>query len=100
MGAGKVWMCLAMIAVSLAIVKWISISSGPTSDDAKWPSVLRSARLFEAKKSQRGVDTPKLNNEGALNLAWAALGIMKTISLSYQGRLSTKIHHSLYHFDS
>jgi hypothetical protein len=34
MEPSRVWMCLAIIAVRLAIVKWISISSGPTSDDA------------------------------------------------------------------
>ena len=73
-GFAKVAMWLAIVAVVLVTVKWSSITSGPTADDAIVAIRVAQRDLFEAKKSQRGVDTPKLNDaEGALNLAWAAL---------------------------
>ncbi len=73
-GPVKLVMWLAIVAVLLVTVKWTSISGGPTADDAIVAIRVAQRDLFEAKKSQRGVATPKLNEaEGALNLALAAL---------------------------
>jgi hypothetical protein len=72
-GPIKVAISIAIVAVVLATVKWTSISSGPTADDAIVAIRVAQRDLFEAKKSQRGVATPKLHDaEGALNLALAA----------------------------
>ncbi len=73
-GFAKVAMWLAIVAVVLVTVKWSSITSGPSADDAIVAIRVAQRDLFEAKKSQRGVKTPILDDaEGALNLAWAAL---------------------------
>jgi hypothetical protein len=70
----KVAMLLAIVAVVLVTVKWVSISGGPSADEAIVAIRVAQRDLFDAKKSPRGVDTPKLNDaESALNLAWAAL---------------------------
>lgn len=73
-GFAKVAMWLVIVAVVLVTVKWSSITSGPSADDAIVAIRVAQRDLFEAKKSQRGADTPKFNDaEGVLNLAWAAL---------------------------
>ena len=70
----KVAMLLVIVAVVLVTVKWVSISGGPSADEAIVAIRVAQRDLFDAKKSPRGVDTPKLNDaESALNLAWAAL---------------------------
>jgi len=70
----KVAMLLVIVAVVLVTVKWVSISGGPSADEAIVAIRVAQHDLFDAKKSPRGVDTPKLNDaESALNLAWAAL---------------------------
>jgi hypothetical protein len=70
----RVAMWLAIVAVVLVTVKWRSITSGPSADDAIVAIRVAQRDLFEAKKGQRGVDTPKRNDaESALNLAWALL---------------------------
>ena len=70
----KVAMLLVIVAVVLVTVKWVSISGGPSADEAIVAIRVAQRDLFDAKKSPRGVDTPKLNAaESALNLAWAAL---------------------------
>jgi len=70
----KVAMLLVIVAVLLVTVKWVSISGGPSADEAIVAIRVAQRGLFDAKKSPRGVDTPKLNDaESALNLAWAAL---------------------------
>lgn len=73
-GSVQLAMWLAIVAVTLGTVKWTSIFGGPTSDDAIVAIRVAQRDLFEAKWSQRGADTPNLNDaEGALNLALAAL---------------------------
>ena len=70
----KVAMLLVIVAVVLVTVKWVSISGGPSANEAIVAIRVAQRDLFDAKKSPRGVDTPKLNAaESALNLAWAAL---------------------------
>lgn len=70
----KVAMLLVIVAVVLVTVKWVSISGGPSADEAIVAIRVAQRDLFDAKKNPRGVDTPKLNDaESALNLAWAAL---------------------------
>jgi len=73
-GPVKIAVLLAIVAVILASVKWVSISSGPSADDAIVAIRVAQRDLFEAKRSRRAVGSPKFNDaEGALNLALAAL---------------------------
>ncbi|MBM2802377.1 MAG: Integral rane protein TerC [Deltaproteobacteria bacterium] len=72
-GPVKPSILLAIVAVVLASVKWTSISSGPSADDAIVAIRVAQRDLFEAKQSQRALETPTFNDaEGALNFAWAA----------------------------
>jgi len=78
LGPVKLAMWLTLVAVILASVKWISISGGPTSDDAIVAIRVAQHDVFAAKKSRSRVDTPKLNDaEGALNLALASLKVKR-----------------------
>jgi len=73
-GVAKVAIWLALVAIVLASVKWISISSGPSADEAIVAIRVAQRDLFEATTSQRRVDTPRLNDaERTLSLAWATL---------------------------
>jgi len=73
-GLVKIAILLAIVAVVLATVKWTSISGGPTADDAIVAIRVAQRDLFEAKKSQRSVETRAHNDaEAALNLALSLL---------------------------
>ncbi len=73
-GFAKVAMWLAIVAVVLVTVKWFSISSGPSADEAIVAIRVAQRNLLEATTSQRGVKIPRLNDaEVALNLALSLL---------------------------
>jgi len=73
-GPLKLGMWLAIVAVVMATAKWTSISGGPTSDDAIVAIRVAQRDLFEAKKTQRGLKTPTLNDaEATLNVALSML---------------------------
>jgi hypothetical protein len=63
-----------IVALVLVTVKWVSISGGPSADDAIVAIRVAQRDLFQAKKSQRGVKTPRLNDaEATLNQALSLL---------------------------
>ena len=65
---------LATIAVVPGTVKWISISGGPSLDDAIIAVGVAQGDSLEAKKIRSGAEKPRLNDaQAALNLAMSLL---------------------------
>lgn len=74
MTAMKIWMCVALIATVLAVVKFTSITTGPSANEAIVAIRVAQRDLAEAKRIHPGAKSPTLNEaEGQLILASSAL---------------------------
>lgn len=70
----KVSLWLVIIFASLLSVKWASIQTGPSADEAMVAIRVAERDLFEAQWVHRGSNPPVLNEaEAALFIAWSAL---------------------------
>lgn len=74
MGATKIWMCVALVATVLAVVKLTSITTGPSANEAMVAIRVAQRDLSEAKRVY-GEAAPRAINhaEATLNLALSAL---------------------------
>ena len=74
MGATKIWMCVALVATVLAVVKLTSITTGPSADDAIAAIRVAQREVFEAKRVyQESAPSALKNPEATLRLASEAL---------------------------
>lgn len=74
MTAMKIWMCVALIATVLAVVKFTSITTGPSANEAIVAIRVAQRDLVQAKRIHPGAKSPTLNEaEAQLILASSAL---------------------------
>lgn len=74
MTAMKIWMCVALIATVLAVVKFTSITTGPSANEAMVAIRVAQRDLAEAKRIHPGAKSPTLNEaEAQLIVASSAL---------------------------
>ena len=70
----RVWVWFTIVLAALGVVKLTSGQTGPSADEAFAAIRLAQRDFFEARKTQRDIAAPSLNDaEGALSIAWLAL---------------------------
>jgi len=74
MSAIKIWMCIGLIATVLAVVKFTSITTGPSANEAMVAIRVAQRDLSEAQWAYREPRPAALHHaEATLNLALSAL---------------------------
>jgi hypothetical protein len=68
----QAWLYIAVVFATLTIVKWVSIQTGPSADEAIVAIRLAQRELAEAQWVHRDSEPLNLKNaEDALNVAWS-----------------------------
>ena len=69
----RVWVWLAAVVAILAVVKWTSIQTGPSANEAMVAIRVAQDELAQAQRIHRAAQSPTLNDaQAALRLAFFA----------------------------